>query len=195
MPTRLIHIPPQLDQPLRIRTTKGMTGKYVALSYVWGHGSTFSTTRDDLRSRQEEGIWPLDLRKTLRNSVDITRRLGYEFLWVDALCILQKDFEDWSHESVRMASVYGNAVITISADAAQDTDDGILHPRRLMRSSSFGPYDEFCFQKLEGEWASITEQHVYRRGWAFQERILSKRILHFLKDQVHSATQPMISLS
>jgi len=74
---------------------------------LWIH--RFQYHSGQLRFRQEEGIWPLDLPKTLRDSVDITRRLEYEFLWVDALCILQRDFEDWSHESVRMASVYGNA--------------------------------------------------------------------------------------
>lgn len=161
-----------------------MKGKYVTLSYVWGLGTTLNTTRENLESRQEEGFLASDLPKTLRDSVEITRRLGYEWIWIDALCILQGDLDDWTHESVLMASVYGNAVFTISADVAEDTDDGILHPRRLMRSPAFGPNEEFCFQKLEGKWESIIEQPVYRRGWAFQERILSKRVLHFLRDQV-----------
>jgi hypothetical protein len=185
LPTRLIHIPKEYDQPLQLRETKGMTGQYVTLSYVWGRGTVFKTTRDNITSRKE-GFWPQDLPKSVRDAVKITRKMGFEYLWVDALCITQGDSDDWNHESALMAGVYGNSVFTISADDARDTDDGILKSRWLLRSHQFGLHENLCLQELEKPWECITDGHIYSRGWALQERVLSVRVLHFLVDQAGS---------
>ncbi|PVI00914.1 HET-domain-containing protein [Periconia macrospinosa] len=184
LPTRLIYVPKREDRPLRLLETDGMTGQYVTLSYVWGRGNIFKTTRDNIEARKK-GFWPKDLPMSVRDAVKITRRMGFEYIWVDALCIIQGDIDDWARESVLMARVYGDSVFTIQADVARDTDDGILQPRRLIRSHSFGPYESLCLQELEQSWAdSITQGYIYGRGWALQERVLAVRVLHFIRDQI-----------
>lgn len=184
LPTRLIHIPKQEDLPLRLFETGGMTGHYVTLSYVWGRGNIFKTTRDNFEDRKK-GFWPKDLPMSVRDAVQITRKMGFEYIWVDALCIIQGDIDDWVRESALMARVYSDSVFTIQADVARDTDDGILQPRRLIRSHCFGPYEGLCLQELEQSWAdSITQGYIYGRGWVLQERVLAVRVLHFIRDQV-----------
>lgn len=37
----------------------------------------------------------------------------------------------------------------------------------------------------EREWASLSSSALSKRGWIVQERLLSQRILHFAKDQLH----------
>lgn len=170
LPTRLIYIPPNDEEPLRLRLTEGMTGHYVALSYAWGAGSTFKTTRDTISSRLS-GFLPADLPNSVRDAVLITRRMGFEYLWVDALCIIQADFEDWNHESALMARVYGGAAFTISADLAHNSDFGILHERGLGRSHGFGRSGEMCLQDMERPWASLVDQFIYRRGWVSFEGV------------------------
>ncbi|KAF2689630.1 HET-domain-containing protein [Lentithecium fluviatile CBS 122367] len=183
LPTRLIHIPSNHEEPLRLCRTEGQTGQYVALSYVWGAGSTFKTTRKTLSSRMS-GFPSSDLPKSVRDAVEITRRIGFQYLWVDALCIIQSDFEDWSHESALMAVVYGGAAFTISADLAEDTDQGILRERDLLRSHCFGGNEQWCFQEVEAPWKDLQLQYVYWRGWCFQERVLSVRVLHYFEDHI-----------
>ncbi|KAF2636456.1 HET-domain-containing protein [Massarina eburnea CBS 473.64] len=183
LPTRLVYIPKEHHLPLQLRHTEGMTGQYITLSYVWGQGTVFKTTRENITSRQQ-GFWPKDLPKSVRDAVKITRRMGFEYIWIDAICIIQGDVDDWTYESALMARVYGNSVLTIQADVARDTDDGILQPRRLLRSHCFGPHESLCLQELEMPWASLTSGFIYPRGWALQERVLSVRVLHFLRDQI-----------
>ncbi|KAF1816274.1 HET-domain-containing protein [Eremomyces bilateralis CBS 781.70] len=82
------------------------------------------------------------LPKTLRDAVHVARKFGLEWIWVDALCIIQGDTTDWNWESSKMASIYENSALTICADLASDTDTGILLPRDLKVSNRFGANEE-----------------------------------------------------
>jgi hypothetical protein len=42
------------------------------------------------------------LSKTFQDAVEITRRLEVNFLWIDSLCIIQGDKQDWQREASRM---------------------------------------------------------------------------------------------
>jgi hypothetical protein len=68
------------------------------------------------------------LPRTIQDAISVTRRLGVRFLWVDALCIVQDSIngQDWIDESSKMASIYGNAYLTIVAEAANDCSQGFL---------------------------------------------------------------------
>ena len=68
----------------------------------------------------KKGI-PLEkLPRTIRDAIKISQSLGISYLWVDALCIIQGDKDDWTKESARMADVYRNSVVTIAASSAAD---------------------------------------------------------------------------
>jgi Heterokaryon incompatibility protein (HET) len=50
------------------------------------------------------------------DAVRVTKTLGLRYLWIDRLCIVQDDEEDWARESSQMCNIYEGAVLTISAD-------------------------------------------------------------------------------
>jgi hypothetical protein len=184
LPTRLIRIPAEEDGLLRLCHTRGMTGQYMALSYCWGQGSTtFKTTKETLEDRLA-GFPVTSLPTVLQDAVRIARYFGLEWIWIDALCIVQYDALDWSQESSLMAEVYGNSTFTICADLCNSTDEEILRPRSLAVSHQFGPHEELCLQRISADWDTMCQQALYQRGWAFQERILAPRVLHFLNDQI-----------
>jgi len=183
LPTRLVHIPNDENQYLKVKNTGGQTGRYVALSHCWGHGITFKTTQATFNARQE-GFPSELLARNFQDALRITRRLGFEYLWIDALCIVQDSLDDWASESSKMAEVYGNASLTISADLAPHSEFGILHPRNITNTHNFGIRNELCLQTRGKGWAAIPSMPLTQRGWAFQERILSSRILHFFEEQI-----------
>ncbi|KAK1957247.1 HET-domain-containing protein, partial [Colletotrichum sublineola] len=53
------------------------------------------------------------LPDSLRDAVTITSHLGIQYFWIDALCIIQGDPDDWAREAGQMCEVYSNAVVTI----------------------------------------------------------------------------------
>jgi hypothetical protein len=69
-----------------------------------------------------------ELAQTLRDAIDVTRKLGIRYLWVDALCIIQDNVTDKSREIERMGKVYKNATVTIAAASASRVSEGFLYP-------------------------------------------------------------------
>jgi Heterokaryon incompatibility protein (HET) len=82
------------------------------------------------------------LPRTFREAITVTRTLGLDYLWIDSLCIIQNSIEDWANEAAHMAEVYENAFVTISADAAMDSQTGFLNkPAQLLGPSASVPYE------------------------------------------------------
>lgn len=93
-----------------------------------------------------QGIPWAGLPITFQDAIVVTESLGVEYLWIDALRIIQDSRSDWMHEAARIAQVYGNSWLNISADHAADSDGGLFRQRNSMDLQSFlipsGPNDE-----------------------------------------------------
>jgi hypothetical protein len=133
-----------------------------------------------------------DLSKTFQDAIRMTRRLGIEYIWIDSLCIVQDDKNDWLQESERMGSVYANAYITLAATWAADGSGGLDSIRPSSNWIEF-PCDGSDEAKghmwfTDASWTSqtdIDDAPLNTRGWVFQEKILSRRIIHFARSQVY----------
>ncbi|CAF3595275.1 unnamed protein product [Fusarium graminearum] len=67
---------------------------YVALSYRWGGlEAVWQTTTSNLESRSS-GFSIDELPKTLSNTVKVTHDLGFKWIWINSLCIVQDDKDD-----------------------------------------------------------------------------------------------------
>lgn len=135
-----------------------------------------------------------DLPQTIEDGVKIARHLHIRYIWIDCLCICQDDPEDWARESARMADIYSNAHIVIAAGRASNASKGCFHIRaeRASRVVDFPGYsDQVTISLLDnssemdsdrGRWPS---EPLSSRGWAFQERLLSPRTIHFTTTQMY----------
>ncbi|KAH8803491.1 heterokaryon incompatibility protein-domain-containing protein [Xylogone sp. PMI_703] len=195
MPTRVLDVGnSKASGTIHLLETKGKTGDYIALSHCWGKPGPFLTTRDTLED-MKAGFQLEQAPATFRDAITITRKLGIRYLWIDSLCIIQGDAEDWEIEASRMADVYRNAYLTIAASNASSDDEGFLKPRRAACSSLkvFSPLGRSAQVYLthentdSGEW--IYNSDAFRgplttRGWTLQEAYLSKRKLKFLEHEI-----------
>ena len=197
LPTRLIHIYKfDSDYQLRLVPTEGLRGAYAALSHCWGKldRQPLMTTRENMPTHRND--IPMDsLPKTFRDAVIATCSLGLRRLWIDSLCIVQDDEEDWKRESLKMADVYRNASITLAATDAKDSAQGLFH--RFYRSPVVVPFLQ-SFSRMAAEltenWIEINHNDsllpaimassLGRRAWATQEWALSRRMLHFRSNGV-----------
>ena len=64
-----------------------------------------------------------------QDTVLISHELGVEYLWIDSLCIIQDDRNDWEIESAKMADVYSHAYLTIAATGSSTSSGGCLFAR------------------------------------------------------------------
>lgn len=51
------------------------------------------------------------------------------YIWIDSLCIIQGDPDDWLKESALMQKVYRNSFLNISATAAENSGEGLYSER------------------------------------------------------------------
>ncbi|KAF4977264.1 hypothetical protein FDECE_18373 [Fusarium decemcellulare] len=184
---------------------------YVALSYRWGsldQASTQSkTTSDNLPDRMTN----IDLRtvtKVIQDAVTVCRTFGVRYLWVDALCIIQGDVQDWEKESATMGRVFGNAYFTIATASLHSCHDSFLfrslQTMELPFLSSVNTQVTGSFRLIaRGDWrtplaASRRLGDVMGswidRGWTFQERALSPRLLIFGATMIHAEFEKRSSL-
>ena len=199
LPTRLIDV--EQRHP-RLVLTKGKTGVYATLSYCWGlsadnpYETMYTTTEATVQARME-GMPLNEMPKTLQDAVVVTRALGLQYLWIDALCIIQDSKSDVAHEISNMASVYGNCELVVCAANSSSSKEGFLKPRDALRplvtmpyvpsdggdAGTYGFYDAESFPSRDN-WSSIEDAEWNRRAWTFQERVVSPRVLHFGSDIV-----------
>jgi hypothetical protein len=166
----------------------------MALSHCWGSAQTFVTTKSTLAARKS-GINFGDLPKTFQDAIVVTRMLGVQYLWIDSLCILQGDVEDWEREGSRMADIYQNSYLTIIAARSPGDNHGFLQKRDVtfhpvtLRYYGKDIATLYLQRRPEGwsEYGSFTEQEDHPlqfRAWALQESFLPKRKLVFYHSKI-----------
>ncbi len=194
-PTRLIKVTSPTSARL-VETSKQETSDYLALSHCWGKpepSKVFVALDSPEKMETRTHSLPVqELAKNFQDAIRITSGLGLQCLWIDSICIIQGDKADWEIESAKMGYVYANAICTISATASDNAHRGCFFPNENFRNdctvgidwrsslvvglpapAGRGPKDVFQ-EKVE-------KAPVTTRAWTFQERILSKRVLHFSK--------------
>jgi hypothetical protein len=189
LPTRVVDVGDSSNR-FKIRlhiSQKGEQGLYVALSHQWG-SNTFRTTRDNLNAYRE-GIVFDELPKTFQDAVIVARSLGIRYLWVDSLCIIQDDDDDWRYESMRMEKIFHAAYVTVAAASATNTSDGFLHrcsSKTVKLQNSKLPrqyaYIVDCTADFTGD---VENGPLSQRAWVLQERALSRRTIHFSAAQTY----------
>lgn len=132
--------------------------------------------------------------KTLVDAVKIARHLSIPYLWVDCLCICQDDPADWARESERMGDIYSGAYLVIAATRAVSASEGCfsVRPERASRAVDIPGhakqikvslvYNSNEFEFYHGSWES---EPLSTRGWAFQERFMASRTLHYTTRQMY----------
>jgi hypothetical protein len=184
LPKRVIEIPSNPSESPRLRITDGELGQYVILSHCWG-SKGFAKLKDSLVTEYQKGIAPELLPRSFRDAIDITHQLGFRYLWIDALCIIQDNAGDWAEEAAKMASYYGHSTLMIAATAAEDSSKGILTNRNVLYSPLMGKEKKYCLRQRLLRWDWDIERSVLAtRGWCAQERMLAPRIIHYTRRQM-----------
>jgi hypothetical protein len=190
-----------------ILTATNDRGLFAALSHCWGdpNFSGFQSPkllRSNLDTFVSTGVPVSSLSLSFSDAIDVCRYLGYQYLWIDSLCIIQDDNKDWERECDLMAIVYGNADLVIGASSAAHGSQGFLGLRQgfidgvVSLSGAHGstttpwqvcyrtslPHDPF--RESREAFRPAEEGPLESRAWAYQERILSKRFISFGKHEV-----------
>ncbi|KAL8868554.1 MAG: hypothetical protein Q9174_004916 [Haloplaca sp. 1 TL-2023] len=181
----------------RLESPRGAI-EYLALSYCWGQSTNSRSLRANIQQREQCGIDLVDLPPAIQDAISVTRQLGFNYLWVDALCICQDDEVEWDSEAAKMADIYGGSEFAISALASHDADTPFLLSRCFL-AAEIGLIERIDVEEtatvgkdplslcIREHPCSIKEElkfaRLNSRAWAFQERILAPGVLHYGSSQ------------
>ena len=211
MPTRVLYVGGDEDRDPVLVETKGRAGRYATLSYCWGKKPQLKTTKDSLSAFLK--AIPVDkLQQTALDAIEICRHLGIPYLWIDALCIIQDDEDDWLRESSRMCEIYSSSTLTIAAAWSRGANKGIfvhqqygepghsqvfsfgdteVHARRVPLDEHVGnplavnTARQYTGRVAEKSWVlRPSELPLARRAWTVQERVLSRRVLYYTRQEL-----------
>lgn len=122
----IIRVVTTADLDQRPETTTDI--QYLALSHCWGTKPFLNLTRQN-QGILEDHFSIQQLPRNFRDAVQATRQLGFRYVWIDSLCIIQGDGGDWLHEAPLMDKVYMNAEFCLAASASDDAEGGLFRER------------------------------------------------------------------
>ncbi|KAI0191066.1 HET-domain-containing protein [Astrocystis sublimbata] len=199
LPTLLLAIG---KDPIHLINTTGKPKvRYVALSYCWG------VTQKTLLSRKNKqqllkGIVSAELDNAIQEAIHVTRQIGFEYLWIDSLCIIQGDKDGDSDKEIttteiaRMDEIYHNATLTLIPSRAASVQESFLSRREAAGSSQShlifklphfnmnsplqdGTVTLIPTGVIEYEMKGHSIEPWSQRAWTLQESIVSRRRLQF----------------
>ena len=196
--------------------------RYATLSHCWGGKLPLFTSRAT-REDFEESIPEDALPQTFLDAVEIARSLDIPYLWIDALCIVQDDIDEWQREAAKMHHIYSGSSLTIAASDSKDSSVGCftnnfslprpsidyllqsqskehgVHHSRNADSNHQSPEGAYVVSlgmpgwsskvmarvQLGTPWSAQRTKNLSTRGWVLQEQLLSSRIVHCMRSDVH----------
>ncbi|KAK1773454.1 heterokaryon incompatibility protein-domain-containing protein [Copromyces sp. CBS 386.78] len=149
---------------------------YVTLSYVWGQaGFSVPVLREDGLSLPDE------LPLVISDAMEVVKRVGYRYLWVDRYCIPQDDIRTKQIQIKNMDKIYSYSILTIIAAAGEGPEYGLpgVSSRHRPEQLCVQVADGISLALYESPKVLVTTSKWHTRGWTYQEGLLSKRRLIF----------------
>jgi hypothetical protein len=166
--------------------------RYIALSHRWGspqQHAKFCTYKSNIDGFKR-GIDVSQLPQTFQDAVMVTRGLGLRRLWIDSICIVQDDPDDWDTESKFMERVFSSSYCTIAASCASGSSDRFLKPRpergcAAMQAPGGENATYYVCDAIDDFRDHVDQSELNQRGWVLQERALSRRTIYFTEMQTY----------
>ncbi|KAH3940729.1 hypothetical protein HBH53_212390 [Parastagonospora nodorum] len=163
--------------------------RYACLSHRWNTSGKNIITEIATHEQHKSGIGFQRLDLAYQDTVHILRRLGVQYLWIDSLCIIQDKMDDWASESEIMAKVYSSALFTLARHCDGTTSLACArHPGIVVSETISPPVYARATSKHISDFDPLRGADEYSqilgRGWVYQERLLSPRVIHFMDREI-----------
>lgn len=187
LPTRVLEVD---GTACRLHETCSETGDYVALSYCWGAPQPQKLTTSNLETYKNR-IDIGELPKTIQEAIKATKSLGFKYLWVDSMNIMQDDEADKLREISKMRQVYSHSSLMLCATGARWCTEGFFDTARIpgttFRMPDVGINYPVTLPDGSTGHVRLIERAEYRqdaealnwRGWTYQEKMLPVSIVQF----------------
>ena len=172
LPTRVLDVGSSDEEfSIRLYETSNETARYICLSHCWGGANLFKTETESLLARTQQIDWN-DLPKTFQDAITMTRALGIRYLWIDSLCIIQDDEDDWRDEAAKMHEIYRNGYLTVAASKSKGPNGGLFavaSPDYKLKEWHMETQEtKIQTRRIIEHFEASKEFPLMQRGWVFK---------------------------
>jgi hypothetical protein len=188
-PTRLLEIMDDSLAKLVLTSEQGPNDPYVAFSHCWGKAKTLKLLQDNMAQLLAE-IRISELPTSYKEAIIVCRSMGFRYIWIDSLCIIQDSRQDWQQEALTMKDVYQNSSLNLCASAAAENSEASFKSRDLTLiapleiSPGWANGEIHYITKFDMHNEEISYSPLQSRAWVVQEYYLSHRSLSLTKSQM-----------
>jgi hypothetical protein len=178
-PSRLLRVE---EESVRLVVPEpGTDFAYVALSHRWPNSRPKTILRVENLEAFKTAV-PLDeISTAFREVFRLVRSLDMRYIWIDSLCIIQDDegMADFKKEALLMHKIYKHARLTIALTGLKNSDSSTRNQHCTNYINNTYLADAGWLIRDETVWSEVVvDAPLSSRGWTFQERFLSRRLLH-----------------
>jgi hypothetical protein len=171
--------------------------QWAILSHSWGTDRSLISTLTSSNMTQMQGrIDESTLCPSFRDAIAVTGGLSLQYIWIDAMCIIQDSSDDWHAESSCMCDYYQGSQVMISAVSSTSAADHMLHARdhgpmaaidyqsQRLRVRRLLEHAAIVIPYLNSYWSvrqDVAHRPLRKRAWTYQEYTMAPRILHFTR--------------
>lgn len=167
--------------------------QYLTLSHRWSDTEPTNQLTWETIPQFSDQIPISSLSNSFKDAIQITRCLGFRYLWIDSICINQTDSTEQASEIGRMQNIYRYSQLNLSATSGAARLIFPRNPRSVLPiltrtngAKSSAPEVGATLQSHEeylmvssGMWDTYIDLGpLNTRGWVLQERLLAPRVLH-----------------
>ena len=193
LPKRVINVGEAGKSDPRLERTAEQTGTYAWLSCSWGTSQLLKTTLENITDFMH-AIPLKDLPPTFRDAIYLARELDIKYLYIDALCIIQGDTNDFLEELPKYGHYIAGAVCIFAA-ISSDAQNDLFRPRPGMdpllslkvnchiESDKVTSHFVHFRKPMKAPHQSPLE-FVMSRCWIIQEIFFAQRMIFFHQDQL-----------
>jgi hypothetical protein len=152
--------------------------KYEALSWCWGTAKQNSYINIRKGGRMYAKYVSPDLKEALKA---LRYRKKDRYLWIDAICINQKNFPEKNHQVEMMSTIYGQAKNVCIWLGEGDKSSSIslnFIKKEVLQLQNF---DELCeSEEASSKWGALLElmqRPWFSRRWVVQELALARKAM------------------
>ncbi|KAI9147143.1 hypothetical protein HJFPF1_13175 [Paramyrothecium foliicola] len=192
LPYRVLQLQRDSRGEIHVNLVEDLSSKepYACLSHRWG-ASTLRcrTLKSTIQAYFKSVPWS-ELPLSFQQACAVTLHLGLKYIWIDSLCIIQDDKEDWKIQAAEMCRIYRGSYITIAATCSSDSDQGLFRKVLKFRipTKASGCQAVFIREAPDHQFGGEYEEDdvpLLSRGWVYQERLLAPRVVHFTRSELH----------
>ncbi|KAF3012572.1 hypothetical protein E8E14_003553 [Neopestalotiopsis sp. 37M] len=159
---------------------------FVALSYVWG--------REREPDQSLKALPIMDYAATIRDAATLAQSLGFDWLWVDRICIDQSNDSEKAVLIPYIKDIFASATLTLVAASGNGAHFGLPGSPHTAREGEkplkLDPQTETGGDVLQllaeqPSFNTLLNGSVWHtRGWTFEEEVFSRRLLYIFPTEI-----------